>query len=244
MITCSCSYYLKVICLLIFLGLTSSPGASQCHQSIILEEIPQSQVRKYIESKSIDQMDDFSSIHSSWEADNEVSEFNTIRKTFYLKYTLSEVWDFYLNSDPMVMWNGHSISLGLVISKTHNSVAYTNNPAFPRIDTGQVYFLDLRLVKGLLNVPVAFEIINIDRKNKIVEFSYIDKNISSGKQTIRFFDNGDGRTRIVHMSYFKSGSPLRDIAFYPYFHKKLINDFHKNVRHLIYSAGYSVSEKK
>jgi hypothetical protein len=133
------------------------------------------------------------------------------------------------------MWNGHSVRFGLLISKCSNSVIYKNNPLFPDIDTGQVYFLDMRLLKGLLNVPAAFEITNIDQKQQMVEFSYIDNNTSLGKQTIQFFDNGKDCTRIVHRSYFKSESALRD-DFYPCFHNKFIKEFHRNMKHIIKSA--------
>jgi hypothetical protein len=86
--------------------------------------------------------------------------------------------------------------------------------------------MNLRLLKGILNVPVAFEIINIDPGKLVVELSYIEGNKTRGKQTLHFFDNGDGRTRIVHMSYFKSDSFVRDAFFYPLFHKKFIREFH------------------
>ena len=66
-----------------------------------------------------------------------------------------------------------------------------------------------------------------------MEISYIDNNKSRGKQTIQFFDNGDGCTRIVHLSYFKSESSLRDNLLYPYFHNKFIREFHGNMRKLI-----------
>jgi hypothetical protein len=91
-------------------------------------------------------------------------------------------------------------------------------------------------MKGLINIPVAFEIIDIDRKKQILEFSYIDNNKSLGKQTIQFFDNGDGRTMIVHRSYFRSKSWLRNELLYPGFHKKFIKEFHKNMKHLIISS--------
>jgi hypothetical protein len=128
------------------------------------------------------------------------------------------------------MWNGPSIQLGLMISKYSKSVKYAKNFSIPEIDTGQVYFLNLRLMKGLFNIPVAFEIINIDRIRHILEISYLDNNKSRGKQTIQFFDNGDGRTRIDHRSYFKSGSWFREDILYPYFHKKFIREYHRNMK--------------
>jgi hypothetical protein len=131
------------------------------------------------------------------------------------------------------MWNGKSVRFGVLLSKGTNTVINSYNSSFHEIDTGDVYFLNLKLLKGLLNVEVAFEIITIDLKQRIMEFSYIDNNKSLGKQSIQFLDNGAGKTKIVHLSYFKSKSSVRDNVFYPVFHKKFIREFHKNMSSLI-----------
>jgi hypothetical protein len=217
-----------IILLLLFLPLFP-PLFAQGTQIIDLNEIHQGKVRKYLVSRSIDRMDDFSSLHASWNSGINESDFKVMVKTFYLKYNLSDVWECYRHTDPIKMWNGQAIQFGLIICKSSKSVIYANNLNPPEIDTGQVYFLNLRLMKGLINVPVAFEVITLDDKQKIMEFSYIENNKSLGKQTIRFFDDGDGYTRIVHRSYFKSGSRFRDDIFYPYFHNLFIEDFHGNM---------------
>ncbi len=158
-----------------------------------------------------------------------------------LNYDLSTVWEGYSHVNSIKMWNGKSVSFGALLSKSSNLVVYAGNLSSPEIDTGQVYFLNLRLMKGLINVPVAFEITNIDQSLKILEFSYIDGNKSKGKQTIQFFDNNDGSTRIVHISYFKSGSHLRDNLFYPWFHKKFIKEFHGSMRQMLENDEHTVA---
>lgn len=235
---------MKLTIIMFILGFSSVSGASQNFQTINLEEIPQIQVRKYIVSRSINQMEDYSSIHASWKKDNDESDFNTVIKTFYLKYPLLNVWEYYTRSNPVRMWNGECVRFGLMISKHSNSVFYKDNSFLPVIDTGQVFFLDLRLMNGLINVPVAFEMINIDQNQKIVEFSYIDDNKSLGKQTIQFLNYGNGRTEIIHTSYFKSGSSFRDKVFYPYFHKRLIKEFHGNMKQLIKLKKFTASDQK
>ena len=214
-------------------ALSSIPGFSQRVQPINLEGIPHRKVRKYIEVKKINQMQHFTSIQASWKEGIDKSSFKYCEKTFYLNDNLSHVWKCYNQTNPTNLWNGHFVRFDLMISKCSNSALYFNNPIFPEIDTGQVYFLDLRLMRGLFNVPIAFEIINIDPIRKIMEFSYIKGNKSLGKQSIQFLENGDGRIRIIHGTYYKSDSPFRDHFIYPYFHKKLIKEFHRNMRHLI-----------
>jgi hypothetical protein len=229
---------IKMIFLLIVFGFSSLPVLPQGEKTINLEEIPQKKVRQYIVSKSIDQMHDFSLIHASWRKGINESDFKVVEETFYLKYKLSSVWQFYSHANLVKLWDGQSVRFGLLISKRSNSVIYKDAPLLPRIDTGQVYFLDIRFIKGVFDIPMAFEIINIDPVQQLVEFSYIDGNKASGKQTIQFFDNGEGRTRIVHRSYFKSESTLRDDVLYPYFHKKFVKEFHKNMRLLIRHSKY------
>jgi hypothetical protein len=219
---------------LIFLVvLFSLPVFSQRVQPINLEGIRHRKVRKFIEDKKINLMPHFASIQASWKEGIDKSTFSYYEKEFYLNDDISNVWKCYNQTNPTLMWNGHFVKFDFMISKCSNSTAYFNNKIFPEMDTGQVYFLDLRLMRGLFNVPIAFEIINIDPIRKIIEFSYIKGNKSLGKQSLQFLENGDGRIRIIHGTYYKSDSKFRDHFIYPYFHKKLLKEFHRNMRHLI-----------
>jgi len=222
-----------MVLLLIVSGFSQGAGFSQAGNTINLEEISQRKVRQYIVSRSIDQMHDFSEIKASWRESNKDSEYNFVERTFYLKYKLQDVWDFYRHINLAQVWKRHSVRFGLMISKRSNSVAYYDDIQIPEIDTGQVYFFDIRVLKGLFNIPAAFEITNIDPMNELVEFSYLDGNKSMGKQTIQFFDNGKEGTKIVHRSYFKSNSAFRDAMLYPPFHTKFIKQFHKSIKELI-----------
>jgi hypothetical protein len=230
----------KMIAVLIIVsGFSIQACLSQVNTRIHLDEIPQRRIRNYIISRNIDKMDNFSMIHPSWKKEIDESDFKVIEKTFFLKYRLSSVWQFYQHANTFKMWNSKSIRFGLLITKCSNSVVYSKNPFYPEVDTGQVYFLNIKLMKGLFNIPVAFEIITIDQNQRIVEFSYIDNNKSRGKQSMQFFDDGEGRTKIVHRSFFKSESAFRDDFLYPYFHKKFIREFHKNMKQLIKNQNLS-----
>jgi hypothetical protein len=222
----------RLIILLKIFGFFLLPVFSQ-GPKINVDEIPQRKIRNYIVSRSIDKMAEYSSIHASWKKDIDESGFNMIEKTFYLNYNLADSWEFYRHANALKMWNGNSVRFGLLISKCTNSAINIINSSFHEIDTGDIYFLNLKLFKGLFNVEVAFEITVIDPEQRIMEFSYIDNNKSLGKQSIQFFENGSGKTKIVHRSYFKSDSNIRDKLFYPYFHKKFINEFHRNMCKLI-----------
>jgi len=227
------SIQVKKTVLLFFIGLSTICCLSKSMSTINLEKIPYRKVRKSIAEREIDQMNDFSLIHASCKKETIEPDFNVNQEVFDLKYDPAEVWNCYRNIDPLKTWNRKSLRFGLMISKLSNYVTYINNPNPIRVDTGQVYFLNLRLLKGLLNIPVAFEIINIDENRKVAEYSYIDNNKARGKHVLEFLDNGNGGTKIVHRSYFKSESSFRDKFLYPIFHKKFIKEFHRNMRQTI-----------
>jgi hypothetical protein len=228
----------RISILFLFISSTFSSGYawSQIPQTINLKDVPQRKVRKYIEERDINHMQDFNGIHSSWKKGIDESTFQFHEKTFFLKDKLAHVWDCYKQANPTKSWKGPFVNFGLLISKKSNSVVYSGNSIFPEIDTGQIYFLDLKLMRGLFNLPMAFEIIKLDPIQRIIEFSYIDGNKSKGKQTIQFTDNDDGRIRITHKSYFKSDSRFRDNMLYPYFHRKFIKEFHRNMKQMVKST--------
>ncbi len=214
---------------------------SQAVETINLKDIPQRKVRNYMVSSGINQMDNYTLIHPSWKLYGNESDFRRNETVFYIKFKLSTVWESYRHIIFARAWKGKSVRFGLLISKYPGSVTYADSHSFPEVDTGQVYFLNLRVLMGLFNVPVAFEIITLDEKSQLMEFSYIDGNKTRGKQSIHFFDNGDGRTRIVHDSYFRSGSALRDNLLYPHFHRKFISEFHGNMRKYIEEKSLSMT---
>lgn len=205
-------------------------GISQDSGLINLENVHQRKVRKYIMSRNIDKLTDFSSLEPSLKKGTNTAGFNKDEKTFHFRDKISSVWDNYRFSNPVKSWRGRFVRVSLLISKRSNSVYYPDTSAGPTLDTGQVYFLNLRFLEGLFKLPVAFEIINIDPTARIIEYSYIEDNIEKGKQTIQLFDEGEDRTKVIHTSYFKSKYPFRDNVIYPFFHKKIIRDFHKKMR--------------
>jgi hypothetical protein len=100
---------------------------------------------------------------------------------------------------------------------------------FTGIDTGQVFLVNLKLLKGVCNLAVGLEIISVDSVNRCIKFSYVKGNKSEGEQVIQFVSTEKGFTRIIHHTDFKSNSKFRDKYLYPYFHRLAINEFHRNV---------------
>lgn len=199
---------------------------------IKLEQIHQGKIRKYIQCQIDENKHQFCEIHPSWIRGKDLSSYSKNEMTFFLYGNFQDIWQGYVSANPSKSWNGRKVSFGLLLQKFPGNIFYDQDPIMG-IDTGQVCFLNLKLLLGICNIPVAFEIITVDTAEKIIEFSYIDGNKSSGVQQVEFLDIGDERTKIMHTSYYKSDSHFRDKWIYPFFHKKIVRDFHRNMRKLL-----------
>ena len=220
----------SVLIILIFFQLNSY--GQLLLDDINMDLIHQRTVRKYIECQIEENKHEFGEIHPSWHKGKDLSSYRKNEMTFLLNGNFKDIWKGYISENPSNSWNGKRVSFGVLLQKFPNDIFYNHDPIMG-IDTGQVYFLNLKLLKGICNIPVAFEMITVDTLEKLIEFSYIEGNKSSGVQQIRFLDFGDNRTRITHISYYKSDSHFRDKWIYPFFHKKIVNDFHRNMRRLL-----------
>ncbi len=212
-------------------------------EDINLEEIAQRKVRKYIQSEIAENKHQFVDIKPSWTRGNDLSSFRKNEMNFFLKGNFKDIWKGYISENPSNSWNGRKVSFGVLLQKFPNNIFYNHDPILG-VYTGQVYFLNLKLLKGICNIPVAFEIITVDTTELVIEFSYIEGNKSNGFQQIKFVDNGNGSTEIMHTSYFKSDSDFRDKWIYPYFHKKIVNDFHRNMRKLLQLTKVKAKKEK
>jgi len=201
-------------------------------EDINLDQIHQKKIRKYVECQKKEGKCQICDIHPSWNSGMDLSSFRKNEMNFILNGSIQEIWKGYLSSNLPKSWNKGKISLGLLLRKFPGNIFYHQDQAMG-VDTGQVYFLNLRIMLGILNIPVAFEIISLDPESKTIEFSYIEGNKSLGVQQVKFIDAGGERTEIEHTSYFKSDSRFRDKWLYPFFHRILVNDFHRNMKRLL-----------
>lgn len=205
----------------------------QCEIAAVnLELIPYNTVKSYIQKQKEHNIISFFDIKPSWTGYQE--GYHIQKKTYKIKESLNEVWNKYKTTSPADAWNGKKIMFGFMYSKQKEKPVYAGE-TINQIDTGQVVFLNLKLLK-FYNLAMAFEIIAVDPINKIIEFSYIEGNVSQGKQSLQFVDSPGGYTKIIHSSYFKSDSKLRDKFLYPFFHTRTTNEFHRIMRKAIYDS--------
>lgn len=218
---------------LIFLSVTAGTTYGQNSiSSIDLSQIKQNKVKNFIVEQKNQQIEYFSDLEVSVQKNDDLTNFKNYEKNYIVKEQSDVVWDIYKYSCQTDVWDINRVSFALLFARNSHSIYYANQD-FYGLAEGQIYYLNLKILNGFYNLPVVFEIINVDPKNKLFEFSYLKGGKSQGKQTIQFVDTEDGYTRIIHKSFVKSKSKIRDKYLYPFFHNKIINEFHSNMRKMI-----------
>ncbi len=174
----------------------------------------------------------FSELQPSIHEGDDLSGFLNFEKSYLIKQPVDLVWDNYYFANLTEVWDNNRVSFGLLYSRNLNSIIYADQEYYG-FRKGQIYYLNLKILNGFYNLPVAFEVINVAPENKLIEFSYLKGGKAQGKQTIQLFKTKEGYTSIIHKSYVKSKSKIRDKYLYPFFHNKIINEFHSNLKRLI-----------
>jgi hypothetical protein len=222
----------KLICSLLFLAVTFQVKGQMFLSDIELDKISQYKIQEYLESQQECGIIAFSDIKPSMNTNSDIKGYFVRENEYQIKKDFEEVWSHYLSTNPSKAWNGKKVSFGLLFSKNEDKIVYCNEN-IQRIDSGMVVYLNLRLMSGLKNMATAFEFITIDKENKIIEFSYLSGNVSEGKQRIQFRETRKGYTRILHTSFYRSNTILKNYLLYPYFHTRTTNEFHRNLKKLM-----------
>jgi hypothetical protein len=209
-----------------------------CHaqhstSGIEFSKIKQRKIRKMVRQQC-DSAGGLSDLEISVGTGSDLNGFYHYEKEYQVKEDINEVWFNYLKANQTEIWDISRISFGLIYCRDSDSFIYADQFLFG-LEKRQIYFLNLKILNGLYHLPVAFEITNIDPEKLMIEFSYLRGGKALGKQVIQFAETDEGFTKINHQSFVKSESKLRDKYLYPYFHNKLINEFHFNMKRYITS---------
>ena len=223
----------KYILLFFFLLNGFLCNSQMTFNDINLNKVPQKKVQEFLIEQQNNHIHLLKEILPSIKPNSELKGYRNHVKEYFLKDSLIKVWQHYIVTNPGDSWNGKKVSFGMLFSKKDEQIVYRNEYV-SHIDTGQVVFLNLKLLKGIANLAAVFEFITIDKNEWIIEFSYCNGNITEGKQRLQFIETNKGYTRILHTSFYKSNSSLRDRFLYPFFHDKISNEFHRNMKRLYY----------
>jgi hypothetical protein len=192
-------------------------------------QIPQKKIRHYLSNQIKNNKILFTDLHPSCSNGVTMQELDTMENSYLIKEPPDVVWKAYTTTNMANSWHGKMISFGLLCSKWSEYVLYKNSTDFCAIDTGQVFFINLRILHGMFNLPVGLQVIDIDDGNMTITFGYLEGGKSIGTQTIKLSPTNQGYTKVTHTSAFKSNSHFRDKRLYPFYHTKVLNEFHQNI---------------
>jgi len=220
--------YILIITLVFLLAMNS--WGQMYLADIQFDKINEVSVEQYLHRQIDNNTQTFSDVKPSLSPTSSIEGYRLQEGEYVIKDSLAKVWNHYLYTNPGDAWNAGKLNFGMMFSKEENEVVYADEQV-AKIETGQIVYLNLFLLK-LKNIATAFEITKVDEQRKVIEFSYIDDNVTSGKQRLTFVQTPKGFTKIIHRSYFKSESVLRDHFLYPYFHTRMTNTYHRNMKRM------------
>ncbi len=224
----------KYIIVLLFFMNTFQCNSQVAISEIDFDKVTQKKIREFLVEEENNGIELLTEIEPTMRTSSATEGYKTHAKEYFLKDSLNKVWQHYIDTNPGDSWDGKRVSFGLLFSKKDNKIIY-HDDNISHLDTGQVVFLNLKLMMGVANIAAVFEFITIDKMKRIIEFSYVDGNITKGKQRLQFVETAKGYTRILHTSFYKSNSSMRDRILYPFFHEKMSNEFHRNMKKLYFS---------
>lgn len=205
-------------------------------QQVDMSQIRQKKIRKLIQNQQAMELKYFSDLEASVHEDSDLADFSYYEKEYVIRERPDDVWDNYINSSQTDIWDISKISFGMIYCRDSEAIVYADQTLFG-IEPGRIYYINLKFLNGFYSLPVAFEITKVDTDERLIEFSYLKGGKAEGKQIMRIIDSDDGSSRIHHSSFVRSTSGFRDKYLYPFFHNKLINEFHFNMKKIIASRS-------
>jgi hypothetical protein len=223
---------LRSLLIYIFILFSGAAFSQMSLNELDISKISQKKVKEFIQKQKKLQINHFADLKTTCCDSQEMVQFKIIEKDFIIKDNIIKVWEEYTTVNPSIVWKGKIISFGFLYSRSADSVLY-NGDSYPGLRIGQILYLNFRILKGLYNLPLAFEIVRVDKDNKIFEFSYVNGNKARGRQIIKLEPTLEGFTKVAHQTIYKSNSRFRDKALYPFFHNRAISEFHQNVKNIL-----------
>jgi hypothetical protein len=141
-------------------------------------------------------------------------------KTYTFKGNAQSAFEKLIAMGPLEIWKSSS-RFEMEYDPESKQFLGKNQELTP-LKKGQVFLLELDIVKKM-QIPVAFEVVELNPTIRTVTFSYLKQNKSKGSQRITFHQVGENMN-IVHETHYKSSSKFRDKHLYGHFHTKLLDD--------------------
>jgi hypothetical protein len=193
-------------------------------------------VISFVRERGLQTTNDFTHFKSVCYVPNDPS-YRKHLKTFSVDAPISIVWNTYKSIAPQDAWQGDMLRFGFMYSRTKNNFTYHDDIQYEGIKAGHVLVLNLRLLGDLFTLAVGHEVKEVNDQERFIRICYMENGKSEGSQFIRLSALPDGHTQIMHETFYKSNSWIRDVLLYPSLHTKAITEFHHNVKRKIEQIG-------
>ena len=198
-------------------------------ENIALDRIPHKKIREFIQAQIDNNVTSVQDLKPSYQYGEFLGDLNRHEESFEAGFNINQVWEFYSRTGPNTVFRNKLVSFSLMLSKQNEKEILYKEEPFLSTQVGQVYFMNLNVFKGLIQLAVSYEIMEINNEERFFEFSYIKGGKSIGMQRIELHSLGNNRTQIKHITHYKSDSKLRDKYIYPYFHSMVLQEYHQNL---------------
>ncbi len=183
----------------------------------------------FVESQKKSGHEHFTEIERKCYREGDSALYHKISSTFIIHAKTVDVWHEYVSITPKEAYKERIVGFGFLYSKNGDKITYLDD-VFEGMQVGQMYFYNLKLLRGLINIAVAEELTIVDENLKTIRYCYLQNGKTEGSQEIRLISTADGNTEIIHDTWFKSYSSARDKLIYPPFHKKILKEYHHMIR--------------
>ncbi len=195
---------------------------------IELDKISQPSIAAWLKKFKIKEVADLSRIKTTCVDDSKLENYTPHLLEYLFDYPVDKVWNTYLTAHPRQVWNGNMVSFGIMYSLKENKVLYKDDD-FSRMEEGQIYLVNLKFYGGIYNLPVGQYVKNINPDKKEITLCYLEHGKSKGGQKIILESINRDKTKVTHLTHYKSNSAFRDKYLYPFFHKKTVDEYHHNI---------------
>jgi|GEM_PF-3372488 len=215
--------------------LISFAGSAQTRFSDLdTSRVKQKSIRNFLKDQKEKGIITFGDFKPSVTTQTDTGKFDFNIHCFRLQQTPEVAWNAYLTAHPARIWQGKVVSCGFIYSPVSKSAIFAKN-SYPGLEIGQLFFIEMRVLCGLVKFPVCFMVTKIDKNQHSITFSYVSSGASKGSQTIRLVNDETGGTKIIHSSIHQTENAFRDKTMYPIYHKKAIRKVHRNIKKLLES---------
>ena len=204
-------------------------------KGISLNKIPQKSIRSFIQEQINNNVNCIQDLKSTYKRGDDLTGYLQHEEVYHIAKNQEDVWHHYLKANPNTVWNGKMVSFGLLVSKHDDEVMYVDEE-YSEVKVGQIFYINLNILKGFLKIAVSHEIIAVNPDENYIEISYVEGSKSFGKQRISIEKTTHGNTKVVHTTYYKSKSNFRDRYLYPFFHSKVLTEYHNNMKREIIAS--------